>query len=55
MENDDIRIKAEEHWKFIEGLLVACGRFDTEEELNAVKYLYVESFLHGFKHGIEEK
>ena len=50
----DIRKIAETHWEFIEGLLVACNKFDTEEELNAVKYLYIESFIHGWKHAVEQ-
>ena len=53
MENK-IKQLAEEHWKFVEGLLVACSRFDTEEELNAVKYLYIESFIHGWKHAVTQ-
>ena len=53
MENDDIKKLAEEHWEFIEGLLNALGK--TEEELYVIKYLYIESFCHGFKHSVEEK
>lgn len=55
MENNVAKKLAEEHWFFIEGLLVACGKFDTEENLQAIKYLYIESFCHGWKHATQRE
>ena len=54
-----IKKKAEDHWKYTKGLMDK-----TIEDLNIINvksplrglnhYLYVEAFIHGYEHGIEE-
>ncbi len=38
---------AERHWNYTKGILKALGKTPTELE----HYLYIESFIHGMKHG----
>jgi hypothetical protein len=45
MTEHDFRLQAEEHWEFLEGLLKAYTVF--------IHCLYVESMVHGYKHGRE--
>jgi hypothetical protein len=51
MTDSEKRELAEKHWQYTEGLLKTLGKTPTELE----HYLYVQSFCHGFKHGIEDK
>lgn len=47
--------KAERHWEYTEGIIKRCLTTDPEENtLELMKYLYIKSMLHGYKHGLEE-
>jgi len=54
----DIRLVAEKHWLYTEGLiktsLEAVGDQFTKGSLEMMHYLYVEAFIHGYKHRLEE-
>ena len=41
---------AEEHWSYIEALLLAHGEKDI---LEVIGFHYKSAFIHGFKHGVE--
>ena len=49
MENDKVMALANEHWQFIEKILKAVDELD-EEQMNLCKTLYLEAFVHGYKH-----
>lgn len=40
------RKRAEEHWKFIEGIITIL--------LKLAKWLYIQGMIHGYKHGKED-
>ena len=45
-------VLAEEHWKYTEKILNVA---DCEEDLiERFKVIYLESFVHGYKHGVDE-
>jgi len=44
---------AREHWSYIEKLLIT-HRVDTEI-IQIIKFHYISSFIHGYKHAIEDK
>ena len=56
---EERRKLAEDHWKYSEGLIIATIKSLNDElpipSLSLLKYTYIESFLHGFKHGTEDK
>ncbi len=58
--SENFREEAEEHWKFVEGLVIKMiTGYWTEvtmdkKVLEIFKYLYVEGMVHGYKHGTEE-
>lgn len=54
MSKEEIKELAEHHWRFIEGLLV-CLKGKSKEEIDLMKYLYIQAFIHGFKHGQDKK
>jgi hypothetical protein len=49
-----IRIIAEEHWNYTEGLLSRATKL-SYETVNIMKYLYIEAMVHGYKHAKEGK
>ena len=49
----DARKKAEEHWSYIEKLLRTHG--EVEPVIKKIGFHYVEAFVHGVKHGKEDK
>jgi hypothetical protein len=42
---------AEDHWSYIEKVLQNAG--ETPETIEKIKFHYIESFKHGYKHGRE--
>lgn len=42
----EIRKQAEAHWKYTYGVIKIM--------LKLVKYLYIEAYVHGYKHGMAE-
>ncbi len=40
---------AEEHWKYVEKVLLTHG--EDEDVIEKIKFHYISSFLHGVKHG----
>ena len=51
----DVQELAEEHWMYILSLL---ERFCTEDMLDykeQFRFMYISAFIHGYKHGREEK
>ncbi len=44
---------AEEHWRYVKGVLEVAGR--SGEQLEEIEYHYLTAFEHGFKHGQEGK
>ena len=50
----DIRQLAEDHWKFIEHLLM-LENDDGIVGIETVHYLYVEAMVHGAKHEREDR
>lgn len=60
---ENIRTVAEKHWeypgKLIEKLMLTVGEDEDERELiNTMiflKFLYIEPFVHGYKHRLEEE
>jgi len=53
MDKQETEELAENHWVFIDGLLLSDGA--NPEELTLVKYLYIQAFIHGFGHGQEHE
>lgn len=47
--------QAEQHWKWVKGLLdVAISeQFEYEEMVGLCRYLYTTAMIHGYKHGRE--
>jgi len=41
---------AEEHWDYVERLIELM----IENEMELLKFHYVEAFIHGYKHGVED-
>lgn len=53
MEKEKVTKMAKDHWEFIEQILtwnisLTCG-------ISLVGYLYQQAFIHGYKHGKEER
>ena len=52
MEEVEIRVLAEEHWKYIEEVI------RTHDEMgfmiDKIKFHYITAFIHGFGHGFEQ-
>lgn len=52
MNNKCIIQLAEEHWNFIAPIV---DLFElTDRNIHLVRYLYVASFIHGYKHAMQE-
>lgn len=49
MSKEEIKELAENHWIFVEGLLDSLPGGD--EAMQAMAYLYIKAFIHGYKHG----
>lgn len=50
--NDEVRKLAKAHWDWIEGLLEEFGgQPSTVKEADNREFLFVEAFIHGYKHG----
>lgn len=53
MSKEEIMELAEEHWEYTAGLLDALD-FDEDKEVTlGLRYIYIQAFIHGFKHGEE--
>jgi len=53
MKNHEEVIKlAEAHWDFIKGLLVSANV--RKEMIDFAAYTYITSFIHGYKHAIQD-
>lgn len=50
--DSEIRKLAESHWKYVEGLLKIHK--EHPDSIAKVKYHYIETFIHGYKHGVED-
>ncbi len=46
MNEEAVRKKAEEHWDYIESILL--------EEMRMKRKLFIDGFIHGCKHGSDE-
>jgi len=46
----DAKEQAQAHWGYVEGLLIATG---FSGDIQMLEYVYVSSFVHGFRHGVE--
>jgi len=59
---EDGKRLAEEHWGYVEGLieLILKGEqkavFSVSKEylMELLKFQYIEAFIHGYKHGVED-
>ena len=53
---NDAEKTANEHWKYTEGIINKFRKqeMSINEILKLCKYLYIQAFIHGFKHGVEE-
>ena len=49
---EEIRALAKNHWNYIEGILKVHGEDD--DTLQKLRYHYIESMIHGYKHAIED-
>ena len=49
----EIKKLVDEHWKYIEGLLMVHGE-TPEKNMRVIEYHYKTAMLHGYKHGQEE-
>jgi len=45
---------ANEHWKWVEGLLDLLKYEDIDFDMLTNEYLYTTAFIHGYKHGYEQ-
>lgn len=54
MSND--RETAVAHWEYTKGIIERCvsQQMDFDEMMGLMEYLYVESMIHGMKHGRDE-
>ena len=43
---------AEDHWRYMEEILVAYGA--EKGEIRAARFHYISAFVHGYKHAIED-
>jgi hypothetical protein len=50
MSDEEIRKMAEDHWEYTKKVIVASSTLD-DKEVELCHMLYVESMIHGFKHG----
>jgi len=50
-EMDRVKKLAEEHWKYTKGVI---DRID-DRCVDLAEYLYIQAFLHGYKHAIDDK
>lgn len=51
-----VRQIAEEHWNYNKGILLALDKeLERHQSFALMKYFYIESFVHGYKHGKEDK
>ena len=46
---------ADEHYKYVDGLLRIVYPEITQTLLDIVEYVYKSTFIHGYKHGQEDK
>ena len=53
MSKEEIRQLAGDHWQYTEGLLKALHL--DEETILGLRYVYIQAFIHGFKHGKERR
>ena len=44
---------AEEHWKYVEGILNLYN--EDKDTISKLKYHYIETFIHGMKHGFDDR
>ena len=49
--NTDARAKAEEHWRFLSPIIKTIPNNLRVDEL--IQYIYIEAFMHGWKHAEE--
>ena len=49
MNKDEIGQLGRNHWTFVQGLMTALNL--DEETMLGLRYVYIEAFIHGFKHG----
>ena len=52
--SDAVERLAEAHWGYNLGLMSRCDVY-VDETLNVMGYLYTQAFIHGYKHGKEDK
>ena len=50
MSKEEIKELAGKHWGFIQELL-AHLKGKSKEEIDLMGYIYIQAFIHGFKHG----
>ena len=53
MNKTSIKEKAKAHWEYIKGILETHQ--ENNEVIEKIGYHYKTAFLHGYKHGIEDK
>jgi len=46
---------AEAHWKYVSGVIYYAKAAGDEAEIEEIKYHYITAFIHGYKHGVEER
>ena len=50
---EEIENLAKAHWEYVKSVLVRHGV--ENPELNLIGFHYMTAFIHGYKHGIEDK
>jgi hypothetical protein len=53
--SENFRINSEKHWDFIKKLIIASNNDFSEELIELIHILYVESMIHGYKHGQSDR
>jgi len=46
---------AQEHWEYVKGLIDHIGTAIQESQMQTFEFLYKTAFIHGYKHGSEDK
>ena len=53
---ENFRENAEKHWIFIKNLLIKINEDNYSEDLlELIHFIYVESMIHGYKHGQQDR
>lgn len=52
---ENFREKAEEHWIFIKKILTVNNNYFSQDFLELIYLLYIESMIHGYKHGQQDR